>query len=278
MIVYTSSEQITSPSGIFCNLLVSNQIWELHLHDDYFEIMVILNGSLIHEAEGSCRQMTAGDMVFMPQGTTHALYNSSNDLRFLNLAVLPLVIQQATGYLELRHLPRRIVFSRAPAEVLAYLNWNYSAFRNHSDSTLMISAERNALTLLLPYCCLEEDTSDWFDILVTQMKKRENFQMGVSRMQQLAFCSPSHLSRTCRGRLGMTPTQFVEQTRIEYATQLLRYTDYNIRDIGIECGFANHSYFYRCFERITGVAPGRYRSRISCPGALSVKTSDGQPL
>lgn len=267
MIVYTSSEQITSPSGIFCIIKSSSQIWEMHLHDGYFEIMVILSGKLTHEAEGQSRQLSAGDMVFLPQGTTHALYSNARDLRFLNLAVLPMVISQATGYLGLRHLPRRTVFSKAPAEVLDYLDWSYSAYNRHADSTLMIGAERNALTLLLPYCCSEEDTSDWFDILVTQMKKRENFQAGVQRMQQLAFCSASHLSRTCRDRLGMTPTQFVEQTRIEYAVQLLRYTDYNIRDIGIECGFANHGYFYRCFERVTGMAPGHYRSQAAGPYA-----------
>ena len=265
MIVYTSSEQITSPSGIYYFIKSNSQIWEMHLHDDYYEIMVILSGTLTHEAEGQSRPLSAGDMVFLPQGTTHALYSNAKDLRFLNLVVLPLVIQQATGYLELRNLPRGIVFSQAPAEVLQYLDWNYSTFEKHADSTLMISAERNALTLLLPYCCQKEDTSDWFDILVAQMKKRENFQMGVSRMQKLAFCSPSHLSRTCRERLGMTPTQFVEQTRIEYAAQLLRYTDYNIRDIGIECGFANHGYFYRCFERVTGMTPGQHRSQAAGP-------------
>jgi AraC family cel operon transcriptional repressor len=271
VIVHSSNKHITSPSGIFSNLISSNQIWEMHLHDGFYEIMVILNGSLIHDAEGSSRQMTAGDIVFMPQGTAHALYNASSNLLFLNLAVLPLIITQAMGYLGLRNLPNRIVFSQAPAEILNFLNWNYTFFKSSVDSILMISAERNALTLLLPHCCHTEDTSDWFDTLITQMKKRENFQTGVSRMQKLAFCSPSHLSRTCRDRLGITPTQFVEKTRIEYAVQLLRYTNGSIRDIGIECGFANHGYFYKCFKRIMGVSPGQYRNQ-------RFKSNEGRPF
>ncbi len=266
MITYHSKEHITAPSGIFCNLIDNNQIWELHLHDGFYEIMVILNGSLSHNSEGFTRQMEAGDMAFMPPGTAHSLFYASQDLMFLNLATLPLAISQAMRYLSLPDIPQKVSFFHVPQKILDFLKWNYSFFKNNSDPMLTVAAERNALGLLLPHCRSTEGVSDWFDTLLAQMKKRENFQIGISRMQTLAFCSPSHLSRICKARTGMTPTQFIEKTRIEYAGQLLLHTNYSIRDVGIECGFSNHGYFYRCFERITGMTPGQYRSRT--PGLI----------
>ncbi len=254
-----SKEHITAPSGIFCSLVSNNQIWEMHLHDGFYEIMVIFNGTLYHNAEGFTRLMCAGDVAFMPSSTAHSLFGASKDLCFLNLSILPITISQAMRYLGLPDIPQKVSFFHISQEVIDFLMWNYSSYHLSTDPTLTTACERNALGILLPYCQSTGGVYDWFDVLLTQMKKRENFQLGILQMQSLAYCSPSHLSRVCKMRTGMTPTQFIERTRIEYAEQLLLYTDNSIRDIGLECGFNNHGYFYRSFERITGMTPKQYR-------------------
>lgn len=278
MITYYSSNIIHQPSGIFSNLITTSMIRDLHLHDGFYELMVVFRGSLQHNAEGETRQMRSGDLVFMPNGTMHTLYDSSEDLMFLNIAVLPIVLSQAMGYLKLPAVSEKIVFSHISQPILDFLLWNYVTFMKDAESGLQDSVDRNGLALLLPHCCNTEPVSDWFELLLTQMKRRENFQIGISRMQELAFCSPAHLCRTCKLRLGMTPTQFIEKTRIEYASQLLLHTDYSIRDVGIECGFCNLSYFYRCFERHMGMSPGKFRSLDSHASKCREELSDDGTL
>ena len=91
------------------------------------------------------------------------------------------------------------------------------------------------------------------------MRRQENFSIGVHRMQELAFCSPAHLCRICKARTGMTPTQYVDKLRIQYACNLLKHMEYSIQDICMECGYNNLGYFYRRFVQETGMPPGQYK-------------------
>lgn len=82
---------------------------------------------------------------------------------------------------------------------------------------------------------------------------------GVAFMVEHAGKSPAHVSRECKRWLGATPTELVNQVRIEQAHQTLTRTSLPIVAVAHEVGFVNVSHFYRLFRKRFGLTPAECR-------------------
>ncbi|MGC6424126.1 MAG: helix-turn-helix transcriptional regulator [Lentimonas sp.] len=58
-----------------------------------------------------------------------------------------------------------------------------------------------------------------------------------------------------------TPSRFLISYRLTRASQLLMHSDETISVIAQEVGFYDHSHFTREFQKLFGLAPGRYRRK-----------------
>ena len=79
------------------------------------------------------------------------------------------------------------------------------------------------------------------------------------------YAASHHMSvcwfiRSFRRCIGMTPMQYITFLRITRAKELLRSTDYSIREISSMVGYENPLYFSRIFKKQTGYSPSEYRS------------------
>ena len=84
---------------------------------------------------------------------------------------------------------------------------------------------------------------------------------GVVGFIEACGRSHEHVCRTSHEVLGVTPTAYINQIRIEHAAHLLRSDDIQIERVAETCGFENTSYFYRLFRRQYGATPRAYRLR-----------------
>jgi AraC family transcriptional regulator len=57
----------------------------------------------------------------------------------------------------------------------------------------------------------------------------------------------------------MTPREFVEKRRIEYARRLIDQSSKSLADIAIASGFGTQSRLTTTFKRRIGFTPGEYR-------------------
>ena len=76
--------------------------------------------------------------------------------------------------------------------------------------------------------------------------------------------SKDYLRRQFIKEKGISPLQFLNQTRINYAQKLLlsrNINNYKIYEIAEMCGFLDQLYFSRVFKKITGVSPKQYADR-----------------
>ena len=62
-------------------------------------------------------------------------------------------------------------------------------------------------------------------------------------------------------RYGLSLKQDIIKARIEYAKQLICYTDSPLRDVATLSGFQNEYYFSRVFKKVTSRTPGEYRKK-----------------
>ncbi len=90
------------------------------------------------------------------------------------------------------------------------------------------------------------------------MEKPENFIEGLPRLLSLASLSQEYLNRSFRRFLHMSPTEFINIKRMDYAAGLLLETGLEVIEICQECGIHNLSYFYRIFRKQYGCSPKEF--------------------
>ncbi|MED1489887.1 bifunctional transcriptional activator/DNA repair enzyme AdaA [Bacillus smithii] len=88
-----------------------------------------------------------------------------------------------------------------------------------------------------------------------------NFSKTLTLEILANFChgSPYHLHRTFKKIKGLTPAEYIRQTRISKAIQYLTHTDKSMTEISFAVGIPNVSYFITLFKKETGYTPAEYR-------------------
>jgi AraC-like DNA-binding protein len=75
--------------------------------------------------------------------------------------------------------------------------------------------------------------------------------------------SQSQLFRIFRQRTGLSPHQYIEAAKIEYACHMIHSGHCSIKEIAMKCGYEYESHFYKSFCRKMGMTPTQYRDRSS---------------
>ncbi len=86
-----------------------------------------------------------------------------------------------------------------------------------------------------------------------------NQKISVSEIAKRFYVSVSHISHSFKRMNGNSISDYVNSLRIEYAKNLLTYTQNSIAEISCECGFFDSSYFCNVFNKKVGVTPKKYR-------------------
>ena len=69
--------------------------------------------------------------------------------------------------------------------------------------------------------------------------------------------SPHYFCSLFKQSMRMTPHQYVIQTRVNRAKELLLKGKYTIAQVALMVGFANQSHLNRHFKKLIGVTPGK---------------------
>ena len=83
-----------------------------------------------------------------------------------------------------------------------------------------------------------------------------NLEIGV--LAQKVFLSPAYFSRLFKEKTGFSPKEYVVQTRLDKAKELLRLTKYSIKNISLTVGFKDPLYFSRLFAKYEKCTPSQY--------------------
>ena len=73
------------------------------------------------------------------------------------------------------------------------------------------------------------------------------------------YISPNYLSHLFQKTGNVGFNEYLTQTRLEHARQLLKGYDLKIKDIAARCGFTDSNYFCRLFRKHTERSPSEYR-------------------
>ena len=81
-------------------------------------------------------------------------------------------------------------------------------------------------------------------------------------MSKLLGMNTQYFCRYFKKLVGKTPTEYINDVRIEKAKELLAESDDKIIDIAIACGYDNIGYFIKRFREQKHMSPSQYRKQI----------------
>jgi AraC family transcriptional regulator len=84
-------------------------------------------------------------------------------------------------------------------------------------------------------------------------------EFSLERLAAQAGLSKFHFQRLFKTAVGVSPSQYLIDLRVNEARRLLRETKMSVIDVALEVGYANPSHFAQLFRRETGLSPSNYR-------------------
>jgi AraC family cel operon transcriptional repressor len=199
-----------------------------------------------------------------------------HDLRAINKAGLRLVNvsfpADTIAFLQQRYFPHDRSFWGGKATLPTHYRLAPTRRRQLSieaDSLAMeprvrINLERFLLNLLHILAIYPQQTDltqipSWLQTAIEKIRQPEHFIKGTPELARLADKTPEHVARLTRQWLRRTPTEIVNEARLDYAAGRLSMTTEPILDICMECGFDSLAHFYKIFKAHFRTSPRRYR-------------------
>ncbi|MGD8189498.1 bifunctional transcriptional activator/DNA repair enzyme AdaA [Brevibacillus ginsengisoli] len=100
---------------------------------------------------------------------------------------------------------------------------------------------------------------EWVNQIEHCMDINYSVRLTLNTLAEMCHGSPYHLHRVFQRVKGMTPNEYLQQTRIARAIDLLIGSDKAISDIAMLVGIPNTPYFITMFKAKTGYTPADYR-------------------
>ncbi len=254
-----------------------NDRYNPHCHE-FYEIVITISGTVIQETNGKILNLPEGSLIFIRPDDVHGyIYDTpeSNETTYINLTFTKETAEKLFDYFSDEQIVNNLLFSDMPPIVLLSNREKNQVLEQISQLNIVNWQDKKALKLKMRviladifvkfFFKLSENTDDktpeWLSELIVEMKKPENFIAGTEKMIELSGKTREHLARCIKSYLGVTLSEFVNELRINYITNLLIHTNIKIIDMCYECGFQSLSNFYKVFKDKYGVSPSTFRKQ-----------------
>lgn len=127
------------------------------------------------------------------------------------------------------------------------------------------AVELENLLLLCGKANMDEDTKknqENIAATITYIRTHLADALSISDLADRAYLSPSGFRRAFVAYTGKSPSDFIQNARMELAEQLLRDTDMRVSAVASSVGYNDALYFSRIFSKHFGESPMQYRKNV----------------
>ncbi len=261
---------VDKETGFTCRYVRSEtETFHLHYHN-YYEIFLIVRNEAQHKTNGEKQLLTLGDLLFIRDFDVHEYIPSKGEtFDFINVSFEAKTLEALKKYMgDCYDFDRLLKAPMPPIVSLSQRDAQRLADKLSGLNTGSIAERKMKLKCLLleiftEYFIDKEESGIevplWLEKVCDKMKKHENFVLGTERMFEISGKSREHLARSMKKYYGVTPSDYVTELRLDYAANMLRFSNLSITDICFECGFSNISWFYTQFKKRFSESPSKYR-------------------
>lgn len=96
-------------------------------------------------------------------------------------------------------------------------------------------------------------------LVVSYIKENYNFPIEIEQLAKMTNYSEGHFRRLFSQEFGVSPLEYIMETRLTKAKELLETSTSSCSDIASICGFSDSAQFSKLFKRRFGIPPKQYR-------------------
>lgn len=149
--------------------------------------------------------------------------------------------------------------------ILPYIQRLLNRF-THQKRSIMTDLEASNLLSNICYCLVDEARRQAKSRIPDSIGRMRDYlaesyteKISLDSLSAQFFLSKSYLQRQFKRYTGLSPLEFLTQTRISEAKKLLRTTSLPIQTVALQVGFEDPSYFIQVFRHQESMTPLKYK-------------------
>lgn len=256
----------------------------MHWHEEV-EIIVVKTGKVWVSLDLDNILAEEGDIIILKPYSLHSFKQYENEETFFqnivfNLSLLNNNITDACNVKYLNpFLENKVTYPRVIKkgyskyeEVYECLEEIITAYENKEDFfELKIKSEVfNLFYVLFKYFfkthnyspILKDDATKNLKVILEYIQENYMNTISINDLANIVNFSDHYFMKFFKKNMGVTCVDYINDYRLNVATNLLTTTDLSISEIGEKVGILNTSYFNRIFKKKYNVTPKEYRKKI----------------
>ena len=262
--LYEKKENIKENIGITSSKRYLDHDFEAHTHD-FFEIEFITSGYAIHNINGQKYEIKKGDIYIISPSDFHSLkviepltyYNIMFSEQAVSPSVLYDILFAKSSYsLSLTNEEYHQVvslFDLITKQNDFYNYRNHMFYKNLCDCIMIIILKK------IPLANQGFHSSKNIYQSILYISRNFRYSISLEELALIAGLSRNYFCSLFKKTFGVTPVEYINAIRLNYAKNLIISTDYSITDVCYGSGFNSFSVFSKAFKKRYKEPPSHYR-------------------
>ncbi|SDK46898.1 AraC family transcriptional regulator [Sediminibacillus albus] len=253
-------------------------IFGLHWHYE-MEFTLLEKGPAIFQIGSSSVILQPGEAVLIPSGQLHAAYPYQQNCFQITAIVFHLNFLRSFAYdnIETNYLDRlKQLETSHPLIIKPETDWETSIlhmlsriirYEQNKPPAYELAIKGSLFEVMaewlgnykIPDKVVHNEKTDQIKKVLLYIEAHYQEKIRIKDLAALVQMSEGHFNRFFKSLVRMTPIEYINTVRINYAAKLLRESNRKILTIALDVGFDNQSYFIRTFKRYKNCTPSQYR-------------------
>lgn len=245
--------------------------YSMHAHDDY-ELFFLLSGQRRYFIGHTIYDIAPGNAIFIPRTVLHRTV--SLGAKGFDRYVLTFSQEHYDAFAKLAGWDACSLFSggtclqlgaeatyqvqkafeRMEQELSQPCQWTQGSVRNQFYS-IMLTCLREGK----PKAPCQEESADIIQQAAKYISEHYHESITLEDVASIVHMEKTYFSKRFKALIGTGFLEYLTQTRLCAARELLIKTELSIGEISDTCGFSSSNYFGDVFRRYYGISPTNYR-------------------
>jgi len=227
--------------------------------EDYY-LMYMVSGSLDVTVSGKVRRVSAGNaVIFPPRCHYRYVYSGEERLSYLWVHFTGSYAGRLLKACLMRELPC-VLETHGSGKIADGFRRMFEIFESGGRlRSEELACALEALLLNLARASSDDDGDMSFERSLRYIHSSYAGDISVEELAKLENLSYYRYIKLFRAHMGMPPTAYIINLRMNTACDLLLKTDMSIKQVSVSVGYSDAHFFSRLFKKHTGRSPREYR-------------------